>query len=88
MSNVYYAFVDIIKKELILDADGSYAYWLTKESAIDVVKKVHKDAPQLDISRYGIALITKTQTEFSEGNTLEFTNIEVECTFLQVLERR
>jgi hypothetical protein len=73
------------KRELITDKDGGYSYWLAAESAIDVVKKIHKDEPYFDISKYGIALITKTFTEYEPGRELEFMNIDVMYSFSQVL---
>lgn len=84
-ANNYYVFVDMQKRELIVDKDGSYSYWLSPESAIDVVKKIHKDSPEFDISKYGIAKITKTFTEFAPGNELEYMNIDVMYSFSQVL---
>lgn len=84
-ANNYYVFVDMEKRELVVDKDGAYSYWLSPESAIDVVKKIHKDSPSFDMSRYGIALITKTYTEFEQDRGVEFTNIDVMYTFTQVL---
>ena len=83
--NNYFVFVDMEKREMIIDKDGSYCFWLTKESAIDVVQKIHKDKPDFDMTKYGIALVTKTYTEYEEGRELEFTNIDVMYTFTQVL---
>lgn len=84
-TNNYYAFVDMEKRELVTEPDGSYSYWLSADTAIDVVRKVHKEVPSLNISRYGIALITKTFTEFEPGNEMEYLNIDVMYSFSQVI---
>lgn len=83
--NEYYIFVNIEEKRIVSDEDGSYAYWVTEEEALDVVRKIHTDDPKFDLSKFGIAHVTKTYTEFEPGNEMEFLNIDVLYGFSQVL---
>lgn len=80
-----YVFVDMEKRQLVLDEDGTYAYWLKEEDVIEVVRKIHEERPTFDFTRYGIAYITFTYTEYEEGRELEFMNIDVMYSFSQIM---
>lgn len=82
-----YVFVDIEKRSLILDEEDHYSYWPSEEDILDVVRKINKEQPNFDFSRYGVGYITFTYTEYEEGNELEFMNIDVMYKFSEVIGR-